>query len=96
MKPTRQCPACGSLTRTPSCCGVFLDAPFRMTTARIRALRRFVHGRKGLDEATYRLHLEAVGATSTTELTRDQHDALLARLGKLPDRKREPKGRAPA
>lgn len=41
----------------------------------IKAPRRFAHGTKGLDEPTYRLHLQAVGATSTTELTREQHQA---------------------
>lgn len=59
-----------------------------MTTNRIKALRRYVHGRKGLDEPTYRLHLHAVGATSTSLLTATQYDALLARLRSLPDRQR--------
>ncbi len=87
--PSRQCPACGSLTTAATCCGVALDAPFCMSRQKITALRRFVHGRKGLDVPTYRLHLAAVGANSTTELTRAQHDALLKRLGALPDRQRQ-------
>ena len=57
-----------------------------MSTARIKALRKYVHGRKGLDEATYRLHLQAVGVTSTLDLTRTSHNALLKRLGALPDK----------
>lgn len=84
-----QCPACGSETTARICCGVDLEAPFVMTTARIRSLRRYAHGMKGLDEETYRMHLAAVGAKSTTELTREQHTALLRRLGGLPDRPRK-------
>lgn len=64
------------------------DLPFRMHKARISALRRWVHGRKGLDQDTYRAYLQAVGATSTTTLTRQQHDELVKRIGKLPDRPR--------
>lgn len=94
MTAARECPACGTSTRTAICCGVRLDARFVMTTDRIKALRRYAHGQKGLDEATYRLHLHAVGATSTTTLTRDQHTALLKRLGALPDRKRPAQRRA--
>jgi hypothetical protein len=88
----RECPACGTVTSAPACCGVAFDRPFAMTSERIRALRSYAHGRKGLDDATYRLHLRAVGARSTTTLTRDQHDALMRRLGQLPDRQRQ--GRA--
>lgn len=90
-----QCPACGSLTSAATCCGVPLNRPFVMSTERIKALRRYAHGQKGLDQPTYRLKLQAVGATSTTDLTRDQYDALLASLRRLPDRKRQDaKGRA--
>lgn len=91
----RVCPACGDLTSAPSHCGVAFDRPFRMTKPRIVALRRHAHGRKGLDEATYRLHLQAVGAASTTTLTRAQYDALLVRLNRLPDKPRA-QGRAAA
>ncbi|WP_337052536.1 hypothetical protein [Pseudoxanthomonas sp. USHLN014] len=90
-----QCPACGSLTTAGTCCGVPLNRPFVMDKSRVIALRRYVHGQKGLDEPTYRLHVVAVGATSTTTLTRSQYDALLARLRRLPDRPRQgTKGRA--
>lgn len=90
-----QCPACGSVTAAASCCGVPLGQPFVMSTERIKRLRRFVHGMKGLDEATYCLHLQAVGAQHTGDLTRDQYDALLKRLGRLPNRTRKPaQGRA--
>lgn len=83
-----QCPACGSLTSAPTCCGVHLDRPFIMDRERIKALRRYAHGRKGLDLDTYTLKLQAVGATSTTALTRTQYDQLLAALHRLPDRQR--------
>ena len=61
----------------------------------------------GVDGAYYRVHhfarqlaspfplLAAVGAASTTELTREQHTALLRRLGALPDRPRQ-RGRGAA
>lgn len=84
------CPACGTETRERSCCGVNLAVPFAMTKNRVVALRRYVHGRKGLDEPTYRMHLSAVGADSTLHLTGQQYDALLARLRPLPDRQRRP------
>lgn len=58
---------------------------FRMTTTRIKRLRAYAHGRKGLDSDTYALHREAVGARSTTELTYPQFAALMKRLGRLPD-----------
>ena len=45
-----------------------------------------------MDVETYRMHLEGVGARSTTELTRDQHTALLKRLGALPDKPRPGRG----
>lgn len=89
----RACPACGSETTDRTCCGVDLAAPFRMTRNRVTALRRYVHGRKGLDEPTYRMHLAAVGADSTLHLTRAKYDALLARLNELPDRPRRVEAR---
>ncbi|MDR7193394.1 hypothetical protein [Luteimonas terrae] len=73
-----------------------LAAPFAMTKVRVLALRRYVHGRKGLDEPTYRMHLSAVGADSTLHLTSTQYDALLARLRPLPDRERREKATAGA
>lgn len=91
----RQCPACGTLTAAASCCGVPMRRRFVMDTARVRSLRAHVHGRKGLDDATYRLHLQAVGATSTLTLTEAQYHALLKRLNALPDRQR-PQGQGRA
>jgi hypothetical protein len=61
---------------------------FVMSKALIRAVRRYAHGAKGLDQETYRLHLSAVGARHTNELTRHQHQALMERLRSLPDRPR--------
>lgn len=52
------------------------------------ALRRLAHGRKGLDQETYRLHLRAVGAYSTSELSKSQQQQLLDRLLALPDKGR--------
>lgn len=81
----RLCPICRDATDALYCCGMRLGRPFSMSRDRISALRRYVHGRKGLDQDTYRMHLHAVGATSTSLLTRAQHDALLERLRALPD-----------
>jgi hypothetical protein len=92
MKAMYECPVCGTTSAAGNCCGVWLSAPFTMTTERIKALRRYAHGQKGLDADAYHLHVKAVGATSTTTLTRDQHTELLRRLGRLPDRKRQAKG----
>lgn len=89
---SEQCPACGDLTERDRCCGIDLAAPFAMTTARVKALRRYAHGQKGLDADTYRMHVVAVGASSTTALTRQQHTELLRRLGALPDRPRPGRG----
>ncbi len=91
---TRTCPRCARRTPDAYCCGIHLAEPFRMTRQRVLALRRHAHGRKGLDEETYRLHLQAVGAASTLELDRAQYHAILVRLNALPDRERE--GRADA
>jgi hypothetical protein len=83
----RTCPRCGYATRSTDCCGIDLTAagPWAMTKARIRYLRAFAHGTKGLDDDTYRLHLERAGARHTDQLTRDQYHALLRDLGRLPD-----------
>lgn len=93
MSADRVCPRCESPVRGAWCCGIHLDAPFRMSARLIAAVRRYAHGRKGLDTDTYRLHLQAVGASSTTLLTRAQYGALMHRLRALPNRER-PKGRA--
>lgn len=90
------CPACGCETQDHWCCGIHLTAPFRMTKNRVIALRSYAHGRKGVDQATYKLMLQAVGVTSTLQLTRDSHNALLRSLGKLPDRPRQAKQAASA
>lgn len=91
---TRQCPICGGQTRARDCCGVRLGGPFHMTGARVKALRAYAHGRKGLDQETYRLHLHAVGVDSTLHLDADRYNALLARLRGLPDAPRAEQGRA--
>lgn len=70
------------------------DRDFQISKPLVKALRRYAHGTKGLDEPTYRLHLHAVGATSTLDLSRSQHEALLARLRALPDAPRKAQGRA--
>lgn len=90
----RQCPVCGGRTRASRCCGVHLAAPFRMSGSRVKALRAYAHGRKGLDEETYRLHLRAVGVDSTLHLDAPSYNALLARLRRLPDMPRAGQGRA--
>ena len=93
----RRCPMCGHDTRGTWCCGLDLtaaEAPWAMTKARIRHLRAFAHGTKGLDEETYRLHLHQTGARHTDELTREQHRALLQSLGRLPDVKPTPRSAA--
>ena len=87
-----QCPACGTVTERSECCGIYLAGPFRMTTPRVRALRAYAHGRKGLDAETYRMHVRAVGCESTLDLSRDQYNALLRRLRQLPDRMRSRPG----
>lgn len=84
---TRTCPMCSHTTRGTWCCGIDLTAVgvWTMTKARIRHLRAYAHGTKGLDDDTYRLHLHRTGAQHTDELTREQYHALLRGLGRLPD-----------
>lgn len=85
--PIRQCPRCGTRSRRLSCCGVILSERrrWRMSAAMVRHVQIFAKARKGLDEETYRMNLAAVGATSTTKLTRAQHHELMLRLGRYPD-----------
>lgn len=85
--PIRQCPRCGTRSRRLSCCGVILSERrrWRMSAAMVRHVQIFAKARKGLDEETYRMNLAAVGATSTTKLTRTQHHDLMLRLGRYPD-----------
>lgn len=82
-----QCPRCGTRSRRLTCCGVILSERRRwhMTAPMVRHVQIFAKARKGLDDDTYRLNLTAVGATSTTKLTRDQHHDLMLRLGRYPD-----------
>ena len=83
--PNRECPVCGTKTDASTCCGIHLGGVFVMSKARIRSLRAYAHGTKGLDADTYRLHVSAVGARSTVDLTWPQYNELLKRLAKLPD-----------
>lgn len=85
MKPPIPCPVCGTPTTAATCCGIAVAGPFRMSRARVKALRAFAHGRKGLSQETYRLNLQAVGVHSTLELRRDSYNALLDKLRRLPD-----------
>lgn len=85
--PIRQCPRCGIRSRRMVCCNIILTERRRwhMTPAMVRHVQIFAKARKGLDEDTYRLNLGAVGAISTTKLTRTQHTDLMQRLGRYPD-----------
>ena len=83
----RQCPHCGTKSRRINCCGVILAERrrWRMTKAMVRHIQIFARARKGLDDDSYRANLTAVGADSTTKLTRAQHHELMLRLGRYPD-----------
>lgn len=85
--PIRQCPHCGVRSRRINCCGLILSERrrWRMSAAMVRHVQIFAKARKGLDEDTYRMNLAAVGASSTTKLTRTQHTELMKRLGRYPD-----------
>ena len=85
---TRTCPRCEHHTTARECCGIDLAARravWTMTPQRIRAVRAFAHGTKGLDDETFRLCLSRAGVQHTQDLTRDQHRELLQALGRLPD-----------
>lgn len=84
----RPCPRCRTLTSRKRCpvCNASLRPPkWQLTAARIRSLRALAHSRKGLDDETYHLRLQAVGVTSTTDLTRELYYRVLAGLRALPD-----------
>lgn len=85
--PIRQCPHCGIRSRRIACCGIILGARRRwhMSTAMIQHVQAFAKARKGLTEEAYRDNVTAVGATSTTKLTRQQHTDLMLRLGRYQD-----------
>lgn len=80
------CPRCDRDTRDPWCCGLDQGAarPFEMTREHIRTIH-VVKARKGLDQETYKLRLQAVGVTSYKAMTREQYRAFLRGLGSLPD-----------
>lgn len=83
----RACPVCERETAAAWCCGIELAAaqPFRMTRERIRAVHVLARSRKGLDEETYRLQLQAVGVESSLALNRQQFHRLMRALRALPD-----------
>lgn len=83
----RRCPICDCLTLRRDCCGIDLTVrrkPFRMT----KAMLQLVHveaANKGLDDATYRLRLRAVGVASSKDFDRATFKRFMAELDKLPD-----------
>lgn len=83
----RTCPKCGNATASAWCCGIELTAaqPWRMTRERIRAVHVLARSRKGLDEETYRMKLQAVSVKSSLELNRQQFHRLMRALRELPD-----------
>jgi hypothetical protein len=87
MTAPRQCPRCGLKSRRLNCCGIDLGfrRRWRMTPAMVRQVHVIARVRKGLDTDTYRLHLAAVGVTTSKRLNRTQHYALLQRFAALPD-----------
>lgn len=83
----RTCPVCQSGTHKHYCCGVFLLAsrrPWAMRPEYVK-LVHVVKARKGLDEETYRLRLQAVGVASCKDLGREAFRTFIRELGKLPD-----------
>ena len=89
----RQCPRCGVRSRRLTCCGIDLGLRrrWRMTRQMVQHVVVFAKARKGLDEEAYRANLLAVGCERTRSLSREQHAALMDRLGRYPD---APKWRA--
>lgn len=89
-KRTRQCPRCRSTIRSRKRCSVcnvsLVKTRWQLTPARIRGLRAIAHGRKGLDEETYHLRLNALGLTTTKDLTQDLYYQFRRGLLSLPDR----------
>lgn len=86
-RPRRVCPLCSTRTSDWNCCGIYLGGRRRrwsMTPANIK-LVHVVKARKGLDEETYRLRLQAVGVASCKDLSHGQFIAFLEGLSKLPD-----------
>lgn len=93
----RSCPMCDANTPSPWCCGIDLtgaDGLWLMTATRIRHLRAYAHGTKGIDDDTYRLHLSRVGVQHTHDLSRAQYHDLLRGLAQLPDVVKVPVRRA--
>ncbi|RCX32108.1 hypothetical protein [Thioalbus denitrificans] len=97
MKPRkpRQCSLCGrfSAPGTKECpyCGTRLVRPrFVMNKSRIAkvhtiAARKGLIDRKTGDDELYRLHLGAVGVSSSKQMKRGHYRAFLERMQKLPD-----------
>mgnify|MGYP000878483846 CR=1 FL=1 len=83
----RTCPQCDRETAAAWCCGFDLASapPWRMTRERIRAVHVLARSRKGLDDETYRLQLQAVGVTTSLALNRQQFHRLMRALRALPD-----------
>jgi hypothetical protein len=90
MSAVPTCPLCGHPSPARYCCGIDLgvrvnSGHWRMTPERIHLVRAVAHGRKGLDDDTYRLYLGRVQARHTGELSREQFQELLRALNSLPD-----------
>jgi hypothetical protein len=83
----RRCPRCQALTSRLDCCGIDLTVRrrrFRMTNDLLRMVHATV-ARKGLDEETYRLRLQAVGVSSSKAFDRATFQRFMSELAKLPD-----------
>lgn len=83
---THVCPRCERPIRSDYCCGIDFSTrrPWKMTPDRIK-LVHVVKARKGLDDETYRLRLNAVGVGSCKQLTRESFRTFITGLASLPD-----------
>lgn len=82
-----RCPLCDRSTTNGYCCGIDLTVRrrrWKMTPALCK-LVHVVAARKGLDDDTYRLRLQARGVKSSKDFDRETFKAFMADLSRLPD-----------
>ena len=83
----RICPLCGTTTTRTDCCGIDLTVSprrFRMSPYLVKLVHT-IAARKGLDDETYRMRLQAVGVDTCKALDLDRFKRFMVGLNTLPD-----------
>jgi len=87
----KRCQCCGKLVARSFRVCTYCQTPFerfRMNHERVKLCHVLAH-KKGLDDETYRLRLNAVGVKSSKQMTKAQYLEFVKNINTLPDMPRK-------